>query len=520
MLSGFVYMFGEHTVVLDKKEDDRMITVRRVLAAALVMMLFAGTAAASPLLTRENGTAWLGENNYLFVKDGAGVVKQLPSPIADIIGMDDTNLYCMTAGKRLYAVRLDGSSSSAVGTNPTEEQLAKYLAQPSYTLEEGTLALVQPDGSRSQIASNVLAAAENDAQVFYAVQDPDGKCRLYALPRLRDAMTLEPVVFEPVEVPAPEALFVSKEAAVLVHPDKTMTLVNLQGGASMQIPAAAADLAAAVYTNGKLFQYRLAGDHDWQLISAAGMELPGMPAATPVPVPTPQPVVSTAAPRANYVVVTQAPTVRPAARATATPVPEDNTIRKWDRGSRVKRMQQRLAELGYPVGKVDGVFGNNTETAVNLFQSAVGASEHSYMTERVQRQLFAYGAPVYDPYMQLVKGARGIRVRQMQEALQIRGYNPGKIDGKYGTNTINAVAAYQQALGMVLAPNEKPGEIASPWLLMNLFTNLPARPATQTNLNTKNPPPAPQTNPPVVTAPPAPPATQTDLNASPTNLGA
>ena len=142
------------------------------------------------------------------------------------------------------------------------------------------------------------------------------------------------------------------------------------------------------------------------------------------------------------------------------------------------------------------------------------------MTERVQRQLFAYGAPVYDPYMQLVKGDRGIRVRQMQEALQIRGYNPGKIDGKYGTNTINAVAAYQQALGMVLAPNEKPGEIASPWLLMNLFTNLPARSATQTNLNTKNPPPAPQTNPPVVTAPPAPPATQTDLNASPTNLGA
>jgi peptidoglycan hydrolase-like protein with peptidoglycan-binding domain len=236
-------------------------------------------------------------------------------------------------------------------------------------------------------------------------------------------------------------------------------------------------------------------------------------------------VVVTAPPRSSTVVVTAVPTARPTARPTATPAPADNTIRKWDRGTRVKKMQQRLSDLGYPVGKVDGTFGNNTEIAVNLFQSAVGAAEHSYMTEKVQRKLYAADAPVYDPYLDLKKGDKGIRVKQMQEALRTRGYDPGKIDGIYGTKTIQAVAAYQQSLGMALAPNEKPGEIASRWLLLNLYTDLPVNPPRPTNPTNPtsptnltptaqpvNPQPVNPTVPPVI-----PPATQTDL-ASPSNL--
>ena len=498
-----------------------MNVLKRSIAMAICLMLLAAGASASPLLTKSNGTAWLGENNYLFVKDTTGVVKQLPSPIADIVGMDNDNLYCLTAGKRLYAVRLDGSSSSALLTNPTEEQLAKYMEKADFTLVDGILGLLQADGTQSQAASGVAAAAENDTQIFYVIQEADGKCRLYGLPRQVDSMTLSPIIFNPVVIPLPISLTASRDAVVAVSADSMVTVVSLETGETLQVPAAAPDAAAAAYANGKIFQYRQLSGHDWQLIAAAPVTLPAKAGqeALPsqVPVVSVQPAAVTAAPRYDRtVVVTPVPTARPTVRPTTVPEQQDNTIRKWDRGSRVKNMQRRLSELGYPVGKVDGVFGNNTETAVNLFQSAIGVTEHSYVTEKVQNRLYAASAPVYDPYMNLKKGDKGIRVRQMQEALKIRGYDPGKIDGVYGTNTVCAVAAYQQALGMELMPGEKPGELASSWLLLNLYTNLPPKPVTQTDLN-----PGPG-KPTTITPPPAvvtdPPATWTDIQATQTNL--
>lgn len=42
------------------------------------------------------------------------------------------------------------------------------------------------------------------------------------------------------------------------------------------------------------------------------------------------------------------------------------------RGESVRRLQQRLTELGYFPGKVDGIFGPQTESAVAAFQAAVG----------------------------------------------------------------------------------------------------------------------------------------------------
>ncbi len=500
--------------------------LKRIAALLLLVMLLTGTALSDPLLVSENETAWLGENNYLYVKDAAGVIRQLPSPIADLVGMDEANIYCLTTGRRLYAVRLDGSASSSLLTSPTEEQLRQYRQALPMALEDETLYLVDQSGARNQVASGVAAAGCSDSVLFYVVREAEGRYRLYSLPLIQDSMTLTPVILEPVEVPEPLSLTVSKEAVALLNADRSVTLLSLAGQELMRAPAAAEDTAAAVFTNGKLFQYRLTADGQWQLISAATMEFPSIrQAVQPVVTPQPTPVVVTAPPRSSTVVVTAVPTARPTARPTATPAPEDNTIRKWDRGTRVKKMQQRLSDLGYPVGKVDGTFGNNTEIAVNLFQSAVGAAEHSYMTEKVQRKLYAADAPVYDPYLDLKKGDKGIRVKQMQEALKTRGYDPGKIDGIYGTKTIQAVAAYQQSLGMALAPNEKPGEIASRWLLLNLYTDLPVNPPRPTNPTNPtsptnltptaqpvNPQPVNPTVPPVI-----PPATQTDL-ASPSNL--
>ena len=96
----------------------------------------------------------------------------------------------------------------------------------------------------------------------------------------------------------------------------------------------------------------------------------------------------------------------------------------------------------YPTGKVDGSYGKNTQTAINLFCNAIHVSEHDYISYRVQRRLFAADAPAYDPYLALSKGDRGTSVLNMQKRLKDLGYDAGKLDGIYGENTVNAVAAF------------------------------------------------------------------------------
>ena len=92
------------------------------------------------------------------------------------------------------------------------------------------------------------------------------------------------------------------------------------------------------------------------------------PALTPPP-PQAQPsetpaLVETAAP-------SQAPTLAPtfSAAPTMTPTPTPyTTLQVGDRGEDVKKLQRRLAELGYLNDKIDGIFGQNTKKAVERFQ--------------------------------------------------------------------------------------------------------------------------------------------------------
>ena len=53
-----------------------------------------------------------------------------------------------------------------------------------------------------------------------------------------------------------------------------------------------------------------------------------------------------------------------------TPVPTHMVIGPGREGELVKRIQQRLKELGYYQGEVDGQFGPQTKEAVILFQQA------------------------------------------------------------------------------------------------------------------------------------------------------
>ncbi len=55
-----------------------------------------------------------------------------------------------------------------------------------------------------------------------------------------------------------------------------------------------------------------------------------------------------------------------------TPAPQYTTLSKGDDSEDVKKMQQRLYDIGYLEDTADGKFGNNTQTAVKLFQQEAG----------------------------------------------------------------------------------------------------------------------------------------------------
>ena len=52
------------------------------------------------------------------------------------------------------------------------------------------------------------------------------------------------------------------------------------------------------------------------------------------------------------------------------PVPE-RTLKRGMKGDDVKWLQDKLANLGYEIGSIDGIFGVKTETALRAFQSEV-----------------------------------------------------------------------------------------------------------------------------------------------------
>ncbi|GHD35894.1 hypothetical protein GCM10007147_42710 [Nocardiopsis kunsanensis] len=83
----------------------------------------------------------------------------------------------------------------------------------------------------------------------------------------------------------------------------------------------------------------------------------------------PAPAPATAAPSAPAVSAPSTGAPAPAAPA-ETGVTED--LRSGDSGSQVTALQERLSELGYWVGAVDGEFGLHTEHAVIALQKAAG----------------------------------------------------------------------------------------------------------------------------------------------------
>ena len=159
-------------------------------------------------------------------------------------------------------------------------------------------------------------------------------------------------------------------------------------------------------------------------------------------------------------------------------------------------MQKRLAELGYPVGSADGVFGDNTFVCIEPVPRVTWAIRDARVcgTPSARERLYAKSAcPPIDAFRGLKKNDSGIRVLILRTYLYINGYNPGELDSVYGANTKAAVERFQFASGIPVT-----GEADKTTLILLYGQSGPTYPLPTTP--TATPTMIPVTVPPVIAA--------------------
>lgn len=130
------------------------------------------------------------------------------------------------------------------------------------------------------------------------------------------------------------------------------------------------------------------------------------------------------------------------------------TLRFGSRGTAVRTLQTRLANLRYYYGSIDGIFGSQSEAAVRNFQSRNNLAVTGVADSATQTAVFSSSAlansDVSSGYVYLHYGSRGAAVTRLQTALKNAGYYNGAIDGQYYDQTYAAVKKFQRAQGLVV----------------------------------------------------------------------
>lgn len=138
---------------------------------------------------------------------------------------------------------------------------------------------------------------------------------------------------------------------------------------------------------------------------------------------------------------------------TSTPTP--CILQKNSIGIEVKQLQQRLKDLGYYSGDVDGQYGTGTQTAVTAFQNQHGLKADGVAGEQTLAILYSESAQTFVPTptpsatpAMLSSGSSGDEVKALQSRLQQLGFYSGVLDGDYGKDTRAAVKLFQAQHGL------------------------------------------------------------------------
>lgn len=139
----------------------------------------------------------------------------------------------------------------------------------------------------------------------------------------------------------------------------------------------------------------------------------------------------------------------------STPAPTAYLLKTGVKGDEVRNVQQRLKELGFYTGDVDGQYGPGTAEAVRLFQEQHGLTGDGIVGEGTRAALFASTAQTYQPVATptptpslLKKGSSGDEVRAMQQRLRELGFYTGEVDGGFGAGTEEALRLFQRQNGL------------------------------------------------------------------------
>ncbi len=155
---------------------------------------------------------------------------------------------------------------------------------------------------------------------------------------------------------------------------------------------------------------------------------------------------------------------------------DDGTLEKGDTGDAVKKLQQRLKELGYYTYGIDSSYGYRTVEAVKAFQKRNGLTQDGVAGPATQTKLYSSSAvPAKDPVVEepedekddgtLEKGDKGDAVKKLQQRLKELGYYTYGIDSSYGDRTVEAVKAFQKKNNLTV------DGIAGPTTQTKLYSN-------------------------------------------------
>ena len=136
-------------------------------------------------------------------------------------------------------------------------------------------------------------------------------------------------------------------------------------------------------------------------------------------------------------------------------------LREGDEGENVRLLQEKLKELDFYNGAIDGVFGRSTLAAVIAAQTDFGLDGDGIVGRQTWEKLYdnssssnntsqsiSNSAIRVEDLPLLKEGNEGDSVRLLQEKLKELGFYDGDIDGVFGRTTLEAVIAAQTDFGV------------------------------------------------------------------------
>lgn len=143
--------------------------------------------------------------------------------------------------------------------------------------------------------------------------------------------------------------------------------------------------------------------------------------------------------QAAAVVTMPVATPTPTEAPTPTPTP-DPTLEYGMENEKVTELQNRLMDLGYlDIDEPTQYYGNATKTAVQHFQRQHGLDQDGIAGPKTLELIYSSEAKKYT----LLEGMKGTDVDSFQRRLKELGYL-NKVTGYYGTETVEAVKAFQE----------------------------------------------------------------------------